>query len=124
MATIKHFKELNSWKSALLLFQALHSRFRTSPKLRREYELKNQIIRASLSIMNNIAEGFGRKSNKEFLRFLSIARGSCFEVESMIYAMDSTRLISPSELEDYLEHISSIKGNLAGLSKYLHSISK
>lgn len=124
MATIKHFNELNSWKSALKLFQILHSHFRTSSKLKGEFEIKNQIIRASLSIMNNIAEGFGRKSNKEFLRFLSIARGSCFEVESMIYAMGASDLITTVETKEYLEQIESIKGNLAGLSKYLHSISK
>lgn len=122
MATIHHFSELNSWKSALKLFQALHLEFQKSPKLKNEYEIRSQMIRASLSILNNIAEGFGRKTNKEFLRFLSIARGSCFEVESMIYTMNASGLINSSQAEAYLIHIESVKGNLAGFSKYLHSI--
>lgn len=124
MGTFKHFSELNSWKASLELFRKLHYLFANSPKLKNEFELKSQMLRASLSIMNNIAEGFGRQSNREFIRFLSIARGSCLEVESMRLALEEVNLIDESESDKLQEDIVSIKGNLAGLSKYLFSTLK
>lgn len=121
MATINNYTEINSWKSALILFGELNSLFKSNIELTKEWEIRSQVIRASLSIMNNIAEGFGRKTNKEFIRFLSISRGSCYEVESMIHALQHTQKISRDEAEHFFSLITDIRKNLAGLSKYLHS---
>lgn len=77
----KRFEELIAWEKAKDLTVNIYSCFRE----RKDYGFKDQIQRATVSIMNNIAEGFERKSNKEFSYFLSIAKGSSGEVRSMLY---------------------------------------
>lgn len=78
---ISKFEDIIAWQKARQLNVLLYKHLRTN----HDYYFKDQILRASLSIMNNIAEGFGRKSEKEFVHFLSIAIGSCNEVRSMLY---------------------------------------
>ena len=122
--SIRTYTELRCWQDAQLLFREIYLLFKSTPSLRHEYVLKDQISRASLSVMNNIAEGFGRFSNKEFLRFLNIARGSCYEVESMIHTMELVGLINPEYAKHLLRLTSDIRKSLGGLSKFLHSTVK
>ncbi|MGW8316524.1 MAG: four helix bundle protein [Bacteroidales bacterium] len=75
------FEELIAWKKARELNRQVFDLFNPI----RDFGFKDQIQRAALSIMNNIAEGFDRHSQKEFRRFLLISRGSCGEVRSMLY---------------------------------------
>ncbi len=85
----------------------------------RDFGFKDQIQRASVSIMNNIAEGFERKSNKEFKQFLFIAKGSCGEVRSMLYLCSDLNYLS-SEKQNYLLELSlDISKLLSGLIKTL-----
>lgn len=117
----RSYTEIKCWQDASLLFQEIHALFNSSRELNNEFAIKDQIMRASLSVMNNIAEGFGRFSNKEFLRFLNIARGSCYEVESMVYAIKTIGLISEADCIRLLKVCNSVRKNLGGLSKYLKS---
>lgn len=80
MAVIRDFEEIRAWQLAIALSKRVHTTF----KDHRDFTFRDQILRASYSISNNIAEGFDRGSNKEFRRFLRIAHGSCNEVRSMI----------------------------------------
>ncbi|MEE9311873.1 MAG: four helix bundle protein [Planctomycetota bacterium] len=82
MAAIGKYEDIEAWKHARDLTLRTYELFRRS-NLQREFGLKDQMTRSALSAMNNIAEGFGRKGNKEFLRFLSIAQGSAYETQSM-----------------------------------------
>jgi len=66
-------------------------------KNNKDYGFKDQILRSGVSIMNNIAEGFERNSRKEFKYFLSVAKGSCGEVRSMLYLGRDLRYISEEE---------------------------
>ena len=88
MATFKSFVEIESWKSSRELCKMIFSQI-NSPVFSKDFALKDQINRASGSIMDNIAEGSGRGGNKEFVLFLGYSNGSCSEVQSqLIRAMD------------------------------------
>lgn len=78
---IQKFEDILSWQKARKLTISIYKTFENS----KDFGYKNQIERASVSIMNNIAKGFERKSNKEFKQYLFIAKGSCGEVRSMLY---------------------------------------
>jgi len=78
---IVKFEDIIAWQKARELTIAVYRTFRET----KDFGFKNQIERASVSIMNNIAEGFDRQTNKEFKQFLYIAKGSCAEVRSMLY---------------------------------------
>jgi four helix bundle protein len=78
---IERFEDIIAWQKAKELSVRVYSLFSES----RDFGFRDQIERASVSVMNNIAEGFERKSNKEFIHFLFIAKGSCGEVRSMLY---------------------------------------
>jgi four helix bundle protein len=87
--------------------------------LNRDYGFKDQIQRASVSGMNNIAEGFERKSNAEFRQFLYIAKGSCGEVRSMLYLAKELNYLSESEFNSLLNNLLEISKALSGLIKTL-----
>ena len=78
---IKMFEDLLVWQKAVDLTVDLYA----SLELVNDFGFKNQIQRASISISNNLAEGFERESDRDFKRFLFIAQGSCSEVKSMLY---------------------------------------
>ena len=78
--TIQTFEEIKVWQKAKELCVITYKIFSTS----KDYGFRDQIQRASVSVMNNIAEGFERKGNKELSRFLYISKGSCGEVRSML----------------------------------------
>jgi len=77
---IERFEEIISWQKSKELTLFIYSSFKDC----KDFSFKKQIERASISIMNNIAEGFERQTNKEFKNFLYIAKGSCGEVRSML----------------------------------------
>jgi four helix bundle protein len=90
---ITKFEELICWQRGQELVLFLYLIFKNN----RDYGFKDQILRASVSIMNNIAEGFERYSNKELKNFLFISKGSCGEVRSMLYIALSLKYINSSE---------------------------
>ena len=77
------FKDLLVWQKAMDLAEMVYALVKLLPK-DEQFELSSQIRRAAVSIPSNIAEGQGRKSNREFIRFLSIARGSRAELETQL----------------------------------------
>jgi four helix bundle protein len=89
MASIKYFEDIVSWQEARKLNMEIRNMIRKK-KFETNFGLINQIERSAGSIMDNIAEGFERGGNKEFIHFLFIAKGSCGELRSQMYrAMDS-----------------------------------
>ncbi|MEQ9426160.1 MAG: four helix bundle protein [Cyclobacteriaceae bacterium] len=123
MAKIQSFEELECWKSAKELTLAVYLTC-NSEKLKREFSAQDQIKRASVSIMNNIAEGFGRFSNKEFIRFLTIASSSAQEVHSMLILFKDLGFISETEFQKLLELAKKTKHQTLAFIKYLNSVSK
>src|SRR5271155_816102 len=95
MASIQRFEEIKAWQKARELVREVYKAC-ASTQLGRDFGLRNQICRAAVSAMSNIAEGFSRKTDKEFAHFLDIARGSCGEVQSLLYvALDVEYLLQP-----------------------------
>ena len=83
MATVKTYRELEVWQKSMAFVEDVYKAVKTFPR-EEQYGLSDQIRRAAVSIPSNIAEGFGRDSNAEFLRFLAIARGSLYEVSTQL----------------------------------------
>ena len=81
---IERFEDIQAWQEARKLTAQIYKLTRVEP-FSRDFGLKDQIQRAAVSVMENIAEGFGRKSNQDFLRFLGIAYSSVLEVQSHLY---------------------------------------
>ena len=88
MGTVKRFEDLEIWQLSRELLKLIYDDFRNC----RDFTFKNQILSAGLSIMNNIAEGFSRDSDKEFKYFLNISKGSDGEVKSMYYAAEDQKI--------------------------------
>ncbi|MBP7476220.1 MAG: four helix bundle protein [Pyrinomonadaceae bacterium] len=90
MSSFRKFEDILAWQKARMLTKRVYQVTRQE-EFARDYGLRDQIRRASVSIMANIAEGFGRKTNKEFANFLVMSHGSAAEVQSHLYiALDLT----------------------------------
>ncbi len=108
MATFKNFEEIVAWQKARILTKRIYQ-VTADGKFSRDFGLSDQIRRASVSIMANIAEGFGRRTNKDFANFLVIAHGSAAEVQSHLYiALDLGYLLEETfdELYKLVDEIS------------------
>jgi four helix bundle protein len=112
---INKFEDIIAWQKGGELSLAIYKQFKES----RDFGLKNQIERASVSIMNNVAEGFERQSNKEFIYFLYIAKGSCGEVRSMLYLARRLDYINDKQFNYFYELSIEISKLLSGLIKSL-----
>ena len=95
---IRRFEDLEAWQVARRLVNLIYEAARKA-SMARDYGFVDQIRRAVLSVMNNVAEGFERGSNKEFVKFLFIARASVGEVRSMLYIACDQGYITDTEFE-------------------------
>ena len=118
MATIERFEELEAWKIARELTKEVY-RVSKNDLFIRDYGLRDQICRASVSVMSNVAEGFERDGNKEFVNFLSIAKGSSGEVRSQLYVALDQNYISESEFKLIYSKAEQNSRVISGLMKYL-----
>ena len=115
MATFTRLEDIQVWQKARELTRKIYE-VTANGKFAQDYGLKGQIQRASVSIMANIAEGFGRRSDKEFANFLNIAHGSVSEVQSHLYvALDLSYLSTSSftELDGLRDEVSRMSLVLA-----------
>jgi len=112
---IKRFEDIIAWQKAKVLTVEIYKLFAEC----KDYGFKDQIQRASVSIMNNIAEGYERKSNNEFKYFLYISKGSSGEVRSMLYLAERLNKISKSEFVSLYKMSEEISKILSGLIKTL-----
>jgi four helix bundle protein len=109
-----NFKELHVWQKSRKLVKRIYSLTRQFP-VEEFYSLTLQIRKSSISIPSNIAEGAGRNSNKEFQRFLDMANGSAFELETQIILAFDLGFISDNEMEDVNNDIIEIQKMIFGL---------
>jgi len=111
MGRVDKFEDLLVWQKAKELASKIYQNFKNN----KDFGFRDQIQRASVSVMNNISEGFERKGAKEYSRFLYIAKGSAGEVRSMFYLSNDLDYIS-SEIYDELHELSKeISRMIAGL---------
>jgi len=118
MATIKKCEELKIWQKARMFSRTIIE-VTQEEKFSRDYKLKNQINGSSGSIMDNIAEGFGRKGNREFINFLTIANGSAMETKSQLYRALDRYYISQSKMDQLTMMIEEISRMLNALILHL-----
>lgn len=112
---ITRFEDIQSWQEARLLVTDVY----TFLKDCRDFGFRDQIQRAAVSIMSNVAEGFDRGGNKEFIHFLTIARGSLAEVKSLSYAGLDICLLSNDQFVTLEKRSVRLNGLLNGLIHYL-----
>ncbi len=113
----KRFEDLEIWKKARVIVKMIHLDFADN----RDFEFRNQIYSAGYSIMNNISEGFGRESTKEFHRFLDFSKGSAWEVKNMYYVAEDVNYIDPLIAEERREACEHEKRSIAKLMQHLKS---
>jgi four helix bundle protein len=99
MAVIKKFEEIIAWQNARILCNEIASII-VQTDLAKDYKLKEQVNGSSGSIMDNIAEGFGRGGNAEFIQFLEISHGSGCECQSQLYRIADRKYISPEKFTE------------------------
>lgn len=109
------FEEMNVWQKGQELNLLSYKHFSGN----RDYNFINQYLRACLSITNNIAEGFERKSNKEFKQFLYVSKGSAGEVRSMLYLAKELNYLKENDFDHLFELSISISKMLSSLIKTL-----
>jgi len=117
---IERFEDILSWQKSKELCLVIYKLFAES----KDYGFKDQIQRASVSVMNNIAEGFERKSNNEFRHFLFITKGSCGEVRSMLYLAKDLNRINKNDFESLYDLSIEISKLISGLIKSLNGENK
>jgi len=110
---IEKFEDVIAWQKGKELTILVYKIFKNC----KDFSFKNQIERASVSIMNNIAEGFERKTNKELRNFLFIAKGSAGEVRSMLELGLELKYISKEDFEKMRDMSSEISKILSGFIK-------
>jgi four helix bundle protein len=117
---MKTHKDLDAWKNSIDLVTDIYKTTKDFPK-DEQFGITSQIRRSAISIPSNIAEGAGRKHNKEFIQFLYIAIGSLSELETQLIILCNINLITKEELEDFNQKIKTIANQIQGLIKYIGS---
>ena len=118
MSTWKSFEEIEVWQLARQFCQDIFNIMQYDG-LKTDFALKDQINRSSGSIMDNIAEGFGRSGTKEFVNFLSIAKGSANESRSQLHRIFDRNYISETEHKSLCDKTHEIANKIGGLIAYL-----
>lgn len=111
-------EDMECWKKARELTKVVYE-ISSASKFSHDYGLRDQIRRAAVSIISNIAEGFERDGNKEFIRFLALAKGSCGEVRAQLYVAFDQQYISKEQFELIAERAIEVRRMISGLIKYL-----
>jgi four helix bundle protein len=118
---ITRFNDIEAWKESRKLVKLVYTAINASEKFQKDYRLVNQIQGASVSVMSNIAEGFSRKSNKEFAQFLFISKSSAAEVQSQLYVALDLDYITKETFRQVYDQVEVVSKLNSGFIKYLRS---
>ena len=118
MATIERFEQIEARQEARKLTNALYE-LTSDGKFARDFGLRDQIRRAAVSVMSNIAEGFERGGDREFIQFLSLAKGSAGEIRSQLYIAFDQPYLNRTQFDDLANRALHIGKLLAGFMNYL-----
>jgi four helix bundle protein len=118
MVKIERFEDIEAWKQARILTNEIYTVSEIG-KFSKDFSLKDQIRRASVSVMANIAEGFDTGTDKDFIRFLIISRRSATEIQSHLYVALDRNYIDKKQFSSLYEQVVSIKSLIYGFIRYL-----
>lgn len=122
MAKYNSFEELEVYQKSLKLVVNVYKLIDLSPKLSKDFGIRDQWRRASLSVSNNIAEGFERQTKREFIRFLYIAKGSAGECKNILNVIQQLDYINKEDFEKHKKEITEISQQLGNYIKYLKKL--
>ncbi len=122
MATIGRFEDIQSWQKARELVRRVYS-LSARGAFGKDFGFKDQICRAAVSCMSNIAEGFARKSDKDFAHFLDMSRASAIEVQSLLYVALDIGYVAKKEFEALHKMADETVSLVGGFTSYLRSSS-
>jgi len=115
----KNFENFPVYIKSLDLIEKVY-KFLQDKSLGKEFEFNNQIKRASFSISNNIAEGSEYNNNRQFIKYLKIAKGSCAEVRSMMIVSKRLKIGDENKAEEIINLSREISSNISNFVKYLN----
>ena len=115
---IKRFEELECWKEARELNRMIYSLAQRA-QFSKDFRLSGQTTGASISVMNNICEGFDAGSINEFIRFLFYSRRSCSELQNCLYIASDLEYIGKDEFQKAYQHCEKVRQIIDGLIRYL-----
>jgi len=118
---ITRFEDIEAWQEARKLVKMVHQVIIKNQKFERDFRLVNQIQDAADSSMSNIAEGFARRGNREFVQFLFISKSSAAEVQSHLYVAFDRGYISQDDFDMIYSQAETISKMDSGFIKYLNS---
>lgn len=120
MALIKRFEEIRAWQEARILVREIY-RISNQGSFAKDFGLKDQIRRAAVSVMTNIAEGFDDDSKAEFARFLGYSRRSAVEVQSLLYTALDVGYVNKAKFDELYQQAEKTKALVGG---FRHSLKK
>ena len=120
MSKVEKFEDLKCWQAARQLVKEVYI-VSEEGRLAKDFDTKSQFKRAALSTMNNIAEGFGRFSKRDFIRFLDFSQSSALEIQSMLYVMEDLSYLPLEKVQVIRSKSEETKNLTLALIKYLRS---
>lgn len=120
MAKLERFEDIEAWRKARDLTKAIYQ-VTAGGEFARDFGLRDQIRRAAVSILSNIAEGFERSTDKELFHFLSIAKGSCGEVRAQLYVAFDQTYVDETQFQRLSVQAVEVSRLLSGFMKYLNA---
>lgn len=116
---IKRFEEIKAWQEARILVNMVFKAIKNSEVLAKSYKLRDQLISSAISSMANIAEGFSRRSSKEFAQFLFVSKGSISEVQCYLYVALDQGMISESKFNEIYLQADKVARYVSSFISYL-----
>jgi four helix bundle protein len=123
MAKVERFEDLKVWQHAIEIGLKIYQLVEQI-QVSKDFRSKNQLIGCAISISNNIAEGFEYNSNRQFVRYLAIAKGSAGELRSQLYLLLKAEKISQSDYDILYNDLIQISSEIKGFMKYLNEFEK
>lgn len=121
MVRIERFEDIEAWKIARKLTSGIYD-LASRPKLAKDFGLRDQMQRASASIMANIPEGFDGRSTQEFIRFLGYAYRSATELQSHLYVALDQSYLTRGQFDNLYDQIGQVKKLINGFIRYLKEV--
>ena len=118
---ITRFEDIEAWQEARKLVKMVCGVINKSSQFRKDFRLVNQIQNAAVSSMSNIAEGFTRKGNREFIQFLFVSKSSAAEVQSQLYVALDQEYITQDDFDKIYNQAEIVSKMDSGFIKYLSS---